>query len=120
MKLVAAVASHLSTSASVTTTAESARIELESSSPWVVMVVGKVVVVVVGKLVMVGKMGKVGKVGKGMLRLCFLLGSSDHSCNTNAGAMWGTATQLLGRWGCEHISTVSERFAVLSELPCCD
>ena len=95
MKLVAAVASHLSTSASVTTTAESARIELESSSPWVVMVVGKVVVVVVGKLVMVGKMGKVGKVGKvgkGMLRLCFLLGSSDHSCNTKAGATRGTAT----------------------------
>ena len=39
MKLVAAVASHLSTSASVTTTAESARIELESSSPWLVVLV---------------------------------------------------------------------------------
>ena len=78
MKLVAAVASHLSTSASVTTTTESARIELESSSPWlVVLVVGKLVVVMVGK---------------GMLRLCFLLGSSDHSCNTNAGATLGTAT----------------------------
>ena len=90
MKLVVAVASHLSTSASVTTTTESARIELESSSPWlVVLVVGKLLVVMVGKLVMVGKMGKVGK---GMLRLCFLLGSSDHSCNTNAGATWGTAT----------------------------
>ena len=50
MKLVAAVASHLSTSASVTTTTESARIELESSSPWlVVLVVGKLVVVMVGK-----------------------------------------------------------------------
>ena len=78
MKLVAAVASHLSTSASVTTTTESARIELESSSPWlVVLVVGKLVVVMVGK---------------GMLRLCSLFGSSDHSCNTNAGATWGTAT----------------------------
>ena len=86
MKLVAAVASHLSTSASVTTTTESARIELESSSPWlVVLVVGKLLVVVVGKLMMV-------VVGKGMLRLCFLLGSSDHSCNTKAGATWGTAT----------------------------
>ena len=93
MKLVAAVASHLSTSASVTTTTESARIELESSSPWlVVLLVGKWLVVVVGKLVMVGKMGKVSKVGNGMLRLCSLLGSSDHSCNTNAGATWGTAT----------------------------
>ena len=76
MKL--AVASHLSTSAAVTTTTEPAWIELESSSLWVVIVVGKVV----GKVV----------VGKGMLRLCFLLGSSDHSCNTNAGATWGTAT----------------------------
>ena len=93
MKLVAAVASHLSTSASVSTTTESARIELESSSPWlVVLLVGKWLVVVVGKLVMVGKMGKVSKVGNGMLRLCFLLGSSDHSCNTKAGATWGTAT----------------------------
>ena len=55
MKL--SVASHLSTSASVTTTTESAWIELESSSPCVVVVVGKV-----------GKMGKV-VVGKGMLRL---------------------------------------------------
>ena len=82
MKL--AVASRLSTSAAVTTTTEPARIELESSSPWlVVLVVGKLVVVVVGKMVVV--------VGKGMLRLCFLLGSSDHSCNTNAGATWGTA-----------------------------
>ena len=61
MKL--AVASHLSTSAAVTTTTEPAWIELESSSPLVVVVVGK-----------------------GMLRLCFLLGSSDHSCNTKAGA----------------------------------
>ena len=76
MKL--AVASHLSTSAAVTTTTEPAWIELESSSPWVVIVVGKVV----GKVV----------VGKGMLRLCFLFGSSDHSCNTKAGATWGTAT----------------------------
>ena len=80
MKL--SVASHLSTSAAVTTTTEPAWIELESSSPWVVIVVGKLVVVVVGRLVVVGK---------GMLRLCFLLGSSDHSCNTNAGARWGTA-----------------------------
>ena len=76
MKL--AVASHLSTSAAVTTTTEPAWIELESSSLWVVIVVGKVV----GKVV----------VGKGMLRLCFLFGSSDHSCNTKAGATWGTAT----------------------------
>ena len=83
MKL--AVASHLSTSASVTKTTEPAWIELESSSPWVVIVVGKVVgKVVVGKVVVV--------VGKGMLRLCFLLGSSDHSCNTKAGATRGTAT----------------------------
>ena len=83
MKL--AVASHLSTSAAVTTTTEPAWIELESSSPLVVVVVGKVGKVVVGKLMMV-------VVGKGMLRLCFLLGSSDHSCNTKAGATWGTAT----------------------------
>ena len=76
MKL--AVASHLSTSAAVTTTTEPAWIELESSSPLVV-------IVVVGKLLVV-------VVGKGMLRLCFLLGSSDHSCNTKAGATWGTAT----------------------------
>ena len=55
MKL--AVASHLSTSAAVTTTTEPAWIELESSSPWVVIVVGKLLVVVVGKVV----------VGKGML-----------------------------------------------------
>ena len=48
MKL--AVASRLSTSAAVTTTTEPARIELESSSPWVVIVVGKV-----GKVVVVGK-----------------------------------------------------------------
>ena len=82
MKLVAAVASHLSTSASVTKTTEPAWIELESSSPWVVIVVGKVGKVVVGKVV----------VGKGMLRLCFLLGSSDHSCNIKAGATWETAT----------------------------
>ena len=75
MKL--AVASHLSTSAAVTTTTEPAWIELESSSPLVV-------IVVVGKLLVV-------VVGKGMLRLCFLLGSSDHSCNTKAGATWGTA-----------------------------
>ena len=75
MKL--SVASPLSTSAAVTTTTEPAWIELESSSPWVV-----IVVVVVGKVV----------VGKGMLRLCFLFGSSDHSCNTNVGARWGTAT----------------------------
>ena len=75
MKLL--VASHLSTSAAVTTTTEPAWIELESSSPLLV------VIVVVGKVVVVGK---------GMLRLCFLLGSSDHSCNTNAGATWGTAT----------------------------
>ena len=84
MKL--AVASHLSTSASVTKTTEPAWIELESSSPWVVIVVGKVVDKVVGKVV-----GKV-VVGKGMLRLCSLFGSSDHSCNTKAGATWGTAT----------------------------
>ena len=71
MKLL--VASHLSTSAAVTTTTEPAWIELESSSLWVVIVVGKVV-------------------GKGMLRLCSLFGSSDHSCNTKAGATWGTAT----------------------------
>ena len=76
MKL--SVALHLSTSASVTKTTEPAWIELESSSPLVV-------IVVVGKLLVV-------VVGKGMLRLCFLLGSSDHSCNTNAGATWGTAT----------------------------
>ena len=76
MKL--SVASHLSTSASVTKTTEPAWIELESSSPLVV-------IVVVGKLLVV-------VVGKGMLRLCFLLGSSDHSCNTKAGATWGTAT----------------------------
>ena len=75
MKLL--VASHLSTSASVTKTTEPAWIELESSSPLVVVVVGKLMMVVVGK---------------GMLRLCFLLGSSDHSCKTNAGATWGTAT----------------------------
>ena len=81
MKLL--VASHLSTSASVTKTTEPAWTELESSSPWVVIVVGKMVVVVCKMVVMVGK---------GMLRLCFLLGSSDHSCNTNAGARWGTAT----------------------------
>ena len=80
MKL--SVASHLSTSASVTKTTEPAWIELESSSPWVVIVVGKMGKVVVGKVV----------VGKGMLRLCFLLGSSDHWCNTNAGERWGTAT----------------------------
>ena len=83
MKL--SVASHLSTSASVTKTTEPAWIELESSSPWlVVLVVGKLVVVVVGKMVVV--------VGKGMLRLFFLLGSSDHSCNIKAGATWGRAT----------------------------
>ena len=70
MKL--SVASHLSTSAAVTTTTEPAWIELESSSPLVVVVVGKVGKVVVGKVV-VGKVGKVvvGKVvvvvGKGML-----------------------------------------------------
>ena len=76
MKLL--VASHLSTAAAVTTTTEPAWIELESSSPLVgIVVVGKLLVVVVGK---------------GMLRLCFLLGSSDHSCKTNAGATWGTAT----------------------------
>ena len=67
MKL--SVASHLSTSAAVTTTTEPAWIELESSSAWVVIVVDK-----------------------GLLRLCFLFGSSDHSCNTKAGATWGTAT----------------------------
>ena len=74
MKL--SVASHLSTSASVTKTTEPAWIELEPSPPLVVVVVGKMVVVV----------------GKGMLRLCFLLGSSDHSCNIKAGATWETAT----------------------------
>ena len=76
MKL--SVASHLSTSASVTKTTEPAWIELESSSPLVV-------IVVVGKLLVV-------VVGKGMLRLCFLFGSSDHSCNIKAGARWETAT----------------------------
>ena len=76
MKL--SVASHLSTSASVTKTTEPAWIELESSSLLlVIVVVDKLMVVVVGK---------------GMLRLCFLFGSSDHSCNTKAGATWGTAT----------------------------
>ena len=65
MKL--AVASHLSTSAAVTTTTEPAWIELESSSPWVVIVVGKLLVVVVGKVVVV--VGKVVVVGMGMLRL---------------------------------------------------
>ena len=76
MKL--SVASHLSTSASVTKTTEPAWIELESSSPLVV-------IIVVGKLLVV-------VVGKGMLRLCSLFGSSDQSCNTEAGATWGTAT----------------------------